>query len=81
MCGHHEHEGRQGAEHGPGHRQEHRHGHRHGRGRRGFPSREQWVERLESLRERLDRDLQNVDDLLARLRDEQPGTTPGATSV
>ena len=49
MCGHDEHEGRQGAEHGPGHRHEHRHGHRHGRGRRGFPSREHWVERLESL--------------------------------
>lgn len=54
----------------------HGHGHhQHGRGRRGFPSREQWVERLESLRERLDQDLQNVDDLLKRLREERPETT------
>jgi hypothetical protein len=64
MCGH---------EH---HRHEH---HRHARGpwrgRHGFPSREEWVERLESYRERLERDLGNVDELLKRLRDEQPQTT------
>jgi ribosomal protein L19E len=53
----------------------HGHGRQHGRGRHGFPSREQWVERLESLRERLDQDLQNVDDLLKRLREERPETT------
>jgi ribosomal protein L19E len=71
MCGHHEH----------GHGHGHHHGHHFGRGRRGFPSREQWVERLESLRERLERDLRNVDDLLQRLREERPETTPGTTSV
>jgi hypothetical protein len=52
----------------------HHHGHGPGRGRRGFPSREQWVERLEAYRERLERDLGNVDELLKRLRDEHPET-------
>jgi hypothetical protein len=52
----------------------HHHGHGPGRGRRGFPSREQWVERLEAYRERLERDLGNVDELLKRLRDERPET-------
>jgi ribosomal protein L19E len=52
----------------------HHHGHGHRRGRRGFPSREQWVERLEAYRERLERDLGNVDELLKRLRDERPET-------
>jgi ribosomal protein L19E len=61
MCGH-EHHG-------------HGHGRRHGRGRHGFPSREQWVESLEAYRERLERDLGNVDELLKRLRDERPETT------
>lgn len=55
-----------------GHGHHHRHGYR--RGRRGFPSREQWVERLEAYRERLERDLGNVDELLKRLRDERPET-------
>jgi hypothetical protein len=53
---------------------QHRHGFGPGRGRRGFPSREQWVERLEAYRERLERDLGNVDELLKRLRDERPET-------
>ena len=44
--------------------------HHHGRRGRGYPSREQWVERLEAFREQLQADLVNVDDLLARLRDE-----------
>jgi ribosomal protein L19E len=65
MCGH---------EHG-------RHGHRRGRRGRGFPSREEWVERLEAHRERLERDLGNVDELLKRLRDEQPGPAPETASV
>ena len=59
-----------------GHRHHHRHGHGPWFGRRGFPSREEWVERLEDYRERLERDLANVDELLKRLRDEpQPETT------
>jgi hypothetical protein len=52
----------------------HGRGHGPGRGRRGFPSREQWVERLEAYRDRLERDLGNVDELLMRLRDERPET-------
>ncbi|MFL5755544.1 MAG: hypothetical protein ACJ77N_04515 [Chloroflexota bacterium] len=63
MCGH---------EH---HRHEHHHARGTWRGRRGFPSREEWVERLEAHRDRLERDLGNVDELLKRLRDEQPQTT------
>ena len=62
MCGHEHHE-------------HHGHWRGKGRGRRGFPSREQWVERLEAYRERLERDLGNVDELLKRLRDERPETT------
>ena len=36
----------------------------------GFPSRDEWVERLEAHRERLESDLANVRDLIARLKDE-----------
>jgi hypothetical protein len=50
---------------------------RHGfGGRRGFPTREEWVERLEAQRERLEQDLENVRDLISRLRDE-PAPEPG----
>jgi hypothetical protein len=62
MCGHE-------------HREHHGHWRGKGRGHRGFPSREQWVEKLEAYRERLERDLGNVDELLKRLRDERPETT------
>jgi ribosomal protein L19E len=51
----------------------HRHEHRRGPGRRfgrgGFPTREEWVERLEAHRDRLERDLANVRDLIDRLQD------------
>jgi hypothetical protein len=51
-------------------------GHHHSRrfGRRGFPSRERLVERLESYREHLQAELENVEELLQRLGDrpEQP---------
>jgi hypothetical protein len=40
-----------------------------GLGRRPFPTREEWVERLEAHREQLERELANVRDLLDRLRD------------
>jgi hypothetical protein len=59
MCGHHRSHGR-GA--GLGFR------------RHGVPSREQFVERLESYRERLEHELANVDELLKRLKDA-PTTT------
>ena len=41
-------------------------GHRH---RRGFPSREQLNERLESYREYLESELKNVQELIERLGD------------
>jgi len=49
--------------------------HHHGRrGRRGFPNREQLVERLSGYREHLQDELRNVEELLQRLADapEQP---------
>ena len=57
---------------------EHHHHHHHRRGpgrgfrgfgREGFPSRAEWVERLEAHRERLEQDLANVHELLDRLKD------------
>jgi len=52
MCeGHHEHRGR---------------GFR-GCGRRGFPNRETWVERLQAYQQHLEQELQNVKDVLERL--------------
>jgi hypothetical protein len=57
MCeGHHGHHGRRGQ------------GLR-GFGRRGFPNREQWVERLQSYQQHLEDELKNVQELLERLGD------------
>ena len=39
----------------------------HHRGFRGYPSREQWVERLQSYREHLEGELKNVQELIERL--------------
>jgi hypothetical protein len=52
----------------------HHHGEQRGRGfrfggRHGFPSREQLVERLTGYREHLERELENVEELLGRLGD------------
>jgi hypothetical protein len=47
----------------------HHHHHRHGRGRRGFPNREQLVERLTGYRQHLESELANVEELLGRLGD------------
>jgi hypothetical protein len=44
----------------------HRH-HGHGRGRRGYPSPEQWAERLQAYREHLEHELKNVNELIERL--------------
>ena len=46
-------------------------GHHH-RGRRGYPNREQWVERLQSYREHLEGELQNVQELIERLGEPSP---------
>jgi hypothetical protein len=46
--------------------------HHHGRrGFRGYPNREQWVERLQDYREHLEGELKNVQELIERLG-EQP---------
>ena len=42
-------------------------GHQHRRGHRGYPNREQWVERLQSYREHLEGELKNVQELIERL--------------
>ncbi len=59
MCGHH---GGRGGRSGFGFR------------RHGVPSREEFVERLEGYRERLEHELANVDELLKRLKDAPAGT-------
>ena len=41
--------------------------HHHRRGRRGYPNREQWVERLQSYRDHLEGELKNVQELIERL--------------
>jgi hypothetical protein len=66
MCEGHHHEGRG---HGRGH------GFR-GFGRRGFPNREQLVERLQGYQQHLEGELTNVQELLERLGDnpEQPAS-------
>jgi hypothetical protein len=64
----HEHRGRRGDPSGRGFR---------GFGRRGggFPSREQWLEHLQAYRQRLQENLQNVDELIERLGDRPQPTT------
>lgn len=59
-------------EHGH-HRGGHERGFRGGFGRRGFPNRDEWLERLEAHRDRLEQDLANVRDLIQRLQGEAPG--------
>ncbi len=56
-------------------------GHHHRRGRRGYPNREQWVERLQSYREHLEGELSNVQELIERLgtpADDAPQPTQSA---
>jgi hypothetical protein len=53
----------------------HHHHRRFGRRGRGFPNREQLVERLTGYREHLESELRNVQELLERLGDPAgPGT-------
>jgi ribosomal protein L19E len=47
---------------------EHHHGRR--RGFRGYPNREQWIDRLEAYRTHLEDELKNVQELLERLGDK-----------
>jgi hypothetical protein len=56
-------------------------GHHHRRGRRGYPNREQWVERLQSYRDHLEGELKNVQELIERLgtpADDAPQPTQSA---
>jgi len=43
-----------------------------GFGRRGFPNRETWVERLQAYQQHLEQELQNVKDVLERLGGDTP---------
>lgn len=76
MCGQH---GEHGYGPGPGfgRRGGPGRGFRRGFGPGGFPTRDEWLERLEEHRERLERDLANVRDLIERLRGDAP-PSPGA---
>ena len=69
MCRHeHEHEHERGTTRGRGHGHHRGSGFR-GFGRGGFPSREEWLERLQGHERRLQDDLKNVQELIARLAD------------
>ena len=49
--------------------------HHHGRrGFRGYPNREQWVDRLQAYREHLEEELKNVQELIERLGQATPTT-------
>ena len=52
--------GRHHRQHGPG-----------GRGRCGYPTPEQWSERLQAYREHLESELMNVNELIERLGEPQ----------
>jgi hypothetical protein len=61
---------------------EHREGHGgrgfRGFGRRGFPSRDQWLERLQAYQQHLEVELKNVQDVIERLGG---GETPQQTGL
>ena len=51
------------------------HHHRHRRGHRGYPTREEWAERLQAYRSHLEAELKNVEELIERLGEpSQPET-------
>ncbi len=52
--------------------------HRHGRRGHGFPAREEWVERLQARRDRLETELKNVEELIERLADRPAPPTETA---
>ena len=47
------------------------HHHHRRRGFRGYPNREQWVERLQAYRGHLEEELRNVQELIERLGEQQ----------
>jgi hypothetical protein len=49
----------------------HHHRHHGRRGFRGYPNREQWVDRLQAYREHLEEELRNVQELIERLGETQ----------
>lgn len=56
------------------------HGHRHrhrgfGRGHRRFPSREEWIQRLEEYQRDLEQEVADVADVLRHLRGDRPAET------
>jgi hypothetical protein len=64
------------------------HGHRHHRGpgfrgfgRRGFPSSEEWIERLQAYEQRLQEDLKNVQELIGRLGATAAPSTEGTSEA
>ena len=59
----------------------HAHHRRHRFGRRGFPSREQLVERLTGYRAHLERELANTQELLDRLGDAPETAEPGTAGT
>lgn len=63
------------------HREHHHRRHRFGRRGRGFPNREQLVERLTAYRGHLERELENVHDLLERLGDAPLENGPPTTET
>lgn len=68
MCGGHHEEGGHGR-HGRGFR---------GFGRRGFPSREVWLERLTAYQQQLEHELANVRDVIDRLGNGEAPRQPDA---
>lgn len=50
------------------------HHHRRHRGSRGYPGREEWVERLQGYREHLEDELKKVQELIERLGEPAPPT-------
>ena len=53
------------------------HHHRGRRGFRGYPSREEWADRLQAYREQLEGELQKVQELIERLGDApKPAESP-----
>jgi hypothetical protein len=58
-----------------GHHHEHARGFR-GFGRRGFPNREVWLERLQDYQARLEEELANVRDVIERLGPPAQGAEP-----
>jgi hypothetical protein len=75
MC-RHDHEHESGDQHEHGHRHHRGSGFR-GFGRRGFPSSEEWLQRLQGYEQRLQEDLKNVQELIGLLAPPAAPSTEG----